>query len=427
VDHMYGFHANRTGNDVLDAIKRIRPRVIKALDHNVGFWSEVRTLLPDAFLIGRLAVPQQHQVRFADNPTGVGRAFAEHILRLEANQATVNGRRLFDAWESFNEVLPGHASPHLKQAYDDFQVAFAGPIKEAGMEPIAMNFGTGNMLGDDFLNHFAGTLETYTYLGFHEYDWPDMWWLHCTNIAEKDEGGMWLTLRYRRIMDEVRQVHGDRHTAIVTECGMTQGVVGGEDVGPWHPPTIPAHKLEELNSKPRRYPGCPEGVPPDPVEELEPGQGISEDRYWQSLLWYNHEIMKDDYLMAALLFVVGAIHPWESFEHLGGIIDRLEAYQEAEPEKPEPEPPLEVKLLVAAEEAQVIQFNPNAALQKQIFAADFVPNSPEFEVESEGIVYVAQRAEHLATGEVRVYYARKGEWAAVDYVTRPERDANLIA
>jgi hypothetical protein len=131
--------------------------------------------------------------------------------------------------------------------------------------------------------------------------------------------------------------------------------------------------------------------------------------------------------MAALLFVVGAVHPWESFEHLGGIIDRLEVYQETEPEKPEPEPPLDVKLLVAAEEAQVIQFNPNAALQKQIFAADFVPNSPEFEVEDEGSVYVAQRAEHLATGEVRVYYARKGEWAHVDYVTRPERDPNLIA
>jgi hypothetical protein len=37
--------------------------------------------------------------------------------------------------------------------------------------------------------------------------------------------------------------------------------------------------------------------------------------------------MKDDYVMAALLFVVGAISPWESFEHLGGIMDRLESFQ----------------------------------------------------------------------------------------------------
>jgi hypothetical protein len=425
MNHKYGFHANRTGDDILDAIKRIRPQVIKALDHNVDFWKSVRAILPDAFLIGRLAVPLEEQNRFVHDPAGTGRSFAERILRLEANRTTVNGRRLFDAWESYNEVLPGHASPHQKQAYDEFQIAFAAPIKQAGFEPIAMNFGTGNMLGDDFLEYFPGTLETYTYLGFHEYDWPDMWWLHCHNIAEKDEGGMWLTLRYRRIMEKVRKVHGVRHTAIITECGMTQGVAGGQDVGPWHPPTISPSEIQALNSKPRRYPGCPEGVPDDPVEALAPGRGISEERYWQSLLWYNHEIMKDDYVLTALLFVVGAVHPWESFEHLGGIVDRLEAFQETEPEKPEPEPPFEELLLDAAEEAQVIEFNPCAALQKRIFADGFVPNSPEFEIESEGDRYVAQRAEHLDTGEVRVYHVRKGEWTHVDYVQRGQNDEIL--
>jgi hypothetical protein len=39
--------------------------------------------------------------------------------------------------------------------------------------------------------------------------------------------------------------------------------------------------------------------------------------------------MKDDYVLAALLFVIGAVHPWESFEHLGSIIDRLGAFQVA--------------------------------------------------------------------------------------------------
>jgi hypothetical protein len=216
-------------------------------------------------------------------------------------------------------------------------------------------------------------------------------------------------------MEEVRKVHGDKHIAIITECGMTQGVVGGEDVGPWHPPTIPPGQIEKINSKPRRYPDCPEGVPDEPVEELAPGRGISEDRYWQSLLWYNHEVMKDDYVKSALLFVVGAVHPWESFEHLGGIIDRLEEYQQ-----PEPEPPLEEKLLAAADEAQVIEFNPRAALQKRIFADGFAPNSPEFKVESGGDIYVGQRAEHAASGEVRAYYVLKGDWANVDYVVRGE-------
>jgi hypothetical protein len=377
MNHKYGYHVNRTGVDVLNAIERIRPAVIKGVEHDVGFWRDVRRIVPDAFVVGRLVVPTQEQDQYMHDPAGTGRAFAERILRLEASQVTYQGRRLFDAWESFNEVVPGTAPPEAKQMYDDFQVAFAEPIKRAGFEPVAMNFGTGNMLGEDFLNYFPGTLETYTYLGFHEYDWPDMWRLHKESIDQGEEG-MWLTLRYRRTMREVRPVWGNRHTVIITECGMTQGVHPGRpDVG-WRHQSHP----------------------------------IPEERYWQSLMWYNDELMKDNYVTGAQLFVVGAVWPWESFDHLGGIIDRLDEFQQSEP------PSLEQKLIAKGDLLQVIQFNPNAALQKRIFADDFVPNSSEFEEEDQGVTYVAQRAEHLGTGEVRVYYVPKGFWDQVTYVVR---------
>jgi hypothetical protein len=76
---------------------------------------------------------------------------------------------------------------------------------------------------------------------------------------------------------------------------------------------------------------------------------------------------------------------------------------------------LHERLLAAAVQAQVIQFNPDAALQKRIFNDGFVPNSPEFDVEAAGARYVGQRAEHLGTGEVRVYYVKVGEWDKVAY------------
>jgi hypothetical protein len=411
MNHKYGFHVNRTGGDVLDAIRRIRPKVVKALDHNVDFCKEVRAMVPDVFLIGRLVVTSAEQDQFVHDPAGAGRAFAERILGLEANQVTVEGRNLFDAWESYNEVMPGHASADRKRAYDDFQVAFAEPIKQAGFHPIGMNFATGNMLGADLINYFAGTLETYDYLGFHEYDWPTIWRLHEKNIREKDEGGMWLALRYRRIMNKVRQIekYQGKHTVIMTECGMTQGVVGGQDVGWLHRPTVSAEVLTEVKE--------------DTGVEVEPH--VPEGSYWESLLWYNRELMKDDYVMAALLFVVGAVSPWQTFEHLGGIIDRLEEFQQQEPDQPdddEPQPEISLgqKLLAKAAKEQVIQFNPHAALQKQIFADGFVPNSPEFEVEHQGSIYVAQRAEHLHTGEVRVYHVKKGDWAHVLSIRRGE-------
>lgn len=432
--HKYGFHVNRTGDDVFDAIRRLKPQVIKTLEHDIGFWKRVRAIHPDAFLIGRLFAPTQEQERFVDDPTGKGRAFAERVLALECNNTEFNGRPLFDAWESYNEIMPGHASDDEKKKYNDFQVAFGERLRAGGFEPIGMNFATGNMRGEDFLTHFAGTLETYKYLGFHEYDWPDMWRLHKANIEEKGEEGMWLCLRYRRTMEleGVRAKYGDKHTVIITECGMTQGVSGGEDVGPWHE----SHPIEP-------------------------------ERYWRSLLWYNNELLKDEYVMAACLFVVGAIHPWDSFEHLGPIMQRLAQLDRSGPDQPIPQPvppekewkpegrtgpegtageegadttsdadsnaeetgqesgaapaeqpALAQALLTTGQQHQVISFNPNAALQKRIFADGFVPNSTEFTLNRDGKQFVAQQAENLGNGEVRVYYVRAGQWDQVQFVVR---------
>lgn len=75
-------------------------------------------------------------------------------------------------------------------------------------------------------------------------------------------------------------------------------------------------------------------------------------------------------------------------------------------------------LLWHAERKQVIQFNPDAALQNRIFAAGFVPNSPEFYVIYGGISYVAQRAEHLGIGEVRIYYAPITDYNNVSFKIR---------
>lgn len=291
--HKYGFHVNAASGRVFDAIVRVKPRIIKTLHHDVNFWRRVREVHPTAFITGRLFTPNQE---FWSNPEGRGREFAERILREEVNRATFQGRPIYDAWESFNETIPESVSPDVMKAYDAFQVAFGQRIRAAGFEPIAMNFGTGNFLGHHFLENFRGTLETHRYLGFHEYDWPTLRRLH--KESEALNGGMWLTLRYRRTMNEVRQAYPDRHTVIITECGMTQGVhpQGVGDVGPWHP-----------------------------------SHPISEDDYWASMMWYNDELMKDDYVLGACLFVVGAISPWESFEHLGGIVDRLERLKESEP------------------------------------------------------------------------------------------------
>lgn len=75
-------------------------------------------------------------------------------------------------------------------------------------------------------------------------------------------------------------------------------------------------------------------------------------------------------------------------------------------------------LLWGGEQAQVMELNKDASLQKVLLADGFVPTSPEFDVTFQGFDFVAQRAESLDTGAVRVYYVEQGDWGNVRYVVR---------
>jgi hypothetical protein len=112
----------------------------------------------------------------------------------------------------------------------------------------------------------------------------------------------------------------------------------------------------------------------------------------------------------------GAGLPWKRHVSFALVFQRT--IYRADPVEPPPSGTLDETLLAAGEAAQVIQFNPGAALQKAIFAAGFVPNSGEFNVKWNGQAYIGQRAEQLHNGEVRVYYCKDGNWGNVQYVVR---------
>ncbi len=81
--------------------------------------------------------------------------------------------------------------------------------------------------------------------------------------------------------------------------------------------------------------------------------------------------------------------------------------------------PADAALLVQEADArQLIQFNPGATLQQRIFRDRFVPNSGELDLGASGQTWRGQRAEHLGTGQVRVYYAALGDWGNVQLVER---------
>jgi hypothetical protein len=329
-NHKFGFHITGPRQDAFEAVFRLRPKVVKTLDFSVEVMKRIRQEIPDVFLIGRLFVHPQDFGQLSGGTAEVARQrgieMAERILREEVNQDRhqINGRPVFHAWESLNEVFPEWSDENTHKLYDEYQVAFGQKMLAAGFEPVAFNFGQGNGSGPQWLKLYAGTLETYKFLGFHEYDWPTMDRLHqlglngpveLHNRVPGGEGrgndGMWRCLRYRRVMNNgIRQQFGDKHVVVITECGMTQGVWGGPslDIGPW---------AKEC-TVPRAIPG---GVVATPIPV---------DDYWNSLRWYNSELMKDDFVMGACLFVTGAAGKpeWDTFEHLGPIMDRLAAFQQ---------------------------------------------------------------------------------------------------
>lgn len=329
-NHKFGFHITGPRQDAFNEVLRLKPKVVKTLDFSVDVMKRIKQEIPDVFLIGRLFVHPQDFGQLSDGTAKMARQrgveMAERILREEVNRDVhhVNGRPIFNAWESLNEVFPEWTDENTQKLFDEYQVAFGQKMLAAGFEPIAFNFGQGNGRGEPWLRLYPGTLETYKYLGFHEYDWPTMDRLHKIGLNGPSEpqnlvpvvgegrgnDGMWRCLRYRRVMNEgIRQRYGDKHTVIITECGMTQGVWGGSalDIGPW------AKQLTVSAN-------IPGGTVPTPIPV---------DNYWQTLQWYNSEIMRDDYVMGACLFVTGAAGKaeWDTFEHLGPIMERLGAFQ----------------------------------------------------------------------------------------------------
>ncbi len=87
-------------------------------------------------------------------------------------------------------------------------------------------------------------------------------------------------------MEGIRRRYGGKHRAIITEAGLARMY---------------------------KYPGDAAGD----VGWLYPGDSVPEEQYWDSLRWYNGELLKDGYTLGACMFSVGHSGRWETFRMLG--------------------------------------------------------------------------------------------------------------
>ncbi|MEA3334716.1 MAG: N-acetylmuramoyl-L-alanine amidase [Chloroflexota bacterium] len=378
-----GFYIeNSTIPHLRDAIRQVKPPTILIHAGDRGLLRDIRReYSPNSFIIARMFVEQGVQRAWLDSsdPAGRGRAFAERIIYYDfglASEEGANGRLLIDAWMGLNEPLRGPASfpndevnddfRRRAAALDSFQVAFLERLRQQGLEGVAFNFAAGNYVRPrHYLDWFPASLESYTFLGFHEYGWP-------TLMENESLGTATAALFYRRCMTGIRDLFGDQHEAIITEAGLAR---------------MYRHPLDSAGD----------------VGWLYPGETISEARYWESLRWYNDRMVEDAYVRGACLYQVGHAGRWATFRHLGQdnqrkpilLISKIATLNEpSAPLPPEPTAPSPTEPGLAALQQQLADMIA-ILMQADQLLADYVAQLDRIETMLDGMTPVATQAASL--------------------------------
>lgn len=249
-------HVQICDNNVLDAIRRVQPPMVKTMDLDRGKLQAVRQAAPAALIVARRFCDEQV---FSDYPVARGRKFAEQYADV---------LDLVDVVEVYNESVNNLTPREKLPAFDVFQVAFARKVWELSdrvqIGLFCLPQGNWGYPGEPNLHDFPKSLalpKDKVYMCFHEYSWNEWSWESPARC-----------LRYRT---QMRGLSGYR--VLITECGLTQAVLANHpDVG-WQ-------------------------------------TGIPRGTFVDGARWYDRELQQDDYVVGAAMFNCGPSYGWETFE-----------------------------------------------------------------------------------------------------------------
>ncbi len=368
-----GLHINGLFGDVNEWMARARPQVIVSLDHNPDHWRELQNLTPNTFIIGRHMEFDDGDGQVYPNEQDTPATSAQKAERFfNAMRGNVEKMRgTYDAWVGINE--PVCKTDDQANNLSAWYARWGDLMKQINVASVAYTFSQG--VPEEFhWQLLAEGLKHCDLLGLHEY-----WAPHFGSTDMIPYHVMRYRIAWAKLPPDARR------PIVITECGADNGAANKPTDG-WV------------------------------------GIGLSEQEYLADLQAYDAELQKDDYVIGATIFAAGGGWAHWDVTNAGLLPMYIGSTGEPSPVKIPPDPgpvkPLQQLLLAAAAAYQVIQFNNRAALQKQIFADGFCPNSGEFQVSSGTTKYVAQRAEHLSSGKVRVYYCPTTNYANVQFVER---------
>ncbi|MGD8792189.1 MAG: hypothetical protein PVF47_06515, partial [Anaerolineae bacterium] len=280
--------------------------LLKTLELDPNFLAEVKARSPGTIIVGRVTLDQ---VALGQADVAAEARRAADAVRAEALDARRTG--LVDAWEGFNEPVPGNEDEMRRLA--DLEAERVRLLAADGLRAVVGNFGTGQPPLEwwpAFRPALEAAREHDGYLGLHEYAAPTIW--HLTNrealdfrASAGDEG--WLTLRYRQVYRRFLQPWGLALPLLITECGVDGLVTDrpGPSGGGWK--DFAAYWAEL-------------------------GMGLdTAGNYVEQLAWYDSQLQLDDYVAGAAIFAMTAFQEWESYQLLGDAASILRQYLSVHP------------------------------------------------------------------------------------------------
>ncbi|HRW47766.1 MAG TPA: hypothetical protein P5333_09630 [Caldilinea sp.] len=289
---------------VFDLVKTQGVSVVKTLELDANFVAEIKRASPHTKIIGRIALDQINLA--AIDPIAEARRFVDAVLPYADDPAR---RPYFDGWESYNEPVAGTYDEMARLG--EFEAERTRLLGDRGIRSVIGNFGTGQPPMEQwpaFLPAIQTAIQYDGWLGLHEYSAPTMYYLSSVEgkgrypgVTPQDTG--WLTLRYRKVYNEVLNPAGLQLPLVMTELGV-DGLV-------------------------QNRPGPPDGRGWQDFQGYwaENGYGLwGPGAYVEQLVWYDNAMRQDDYVIGGTIYALAPTAGWESYDIRGACAGVLQQY-----------------------------------------------------------------------------------------------------
>lgn len=306
-----GFVVARNDPQLFKLLETKGVAAVCTLELDVNFAAQIKQTSPHTLLIGRLPHLEQVQLSSLD-PIPAAQRFFNELMVVAGDERR---RRYFDAWQSYNEPVPGNLEEMQRLA--DFEAERTRLLGAEGIRSIIGNFGTGQPSGPGnepfgmwsaFLPAMQAAKEYNGWLGLHEYSAPTIYHKSTREhqgrypgVTPEDSG--WLTLRYRQVYNQILKPANLAIPLVFTELGV-DGLVDNR-------------------------PGPPEarGWQDFQAYWRDNGFGLwGPGAYIEQLVWFDEAMRQDSYVLGGCIFTLAGSDGWQSYDILGPAAAVLQQY-----------------------------------------------------------------------------------------------------